>query len=80
MALKRINLPQGTQIFSNAQSEAMTRNAAAVALMGGDNYSYGGNSYYISIDAKNVREFNDIVRMAQNARQKDALGGIHGIA
>ena len=28
----------------------------------------GGDVYYISIDAKSVQEFNDIVRIAQNAR------------
>lgn len=29
----------------------------------------GGDVYNITIDAKNVREFNDVVRIAQNARQ-----------
>lgn len=29
----------------------------------------GGSVFYVTIDAKNVREFNDIVEMAKNARQ-----------
>lgn len=32
--------------------------------------SYGGDTFNITIDAKNVREFNDIVSMAQKARQE----------
>lgn len=30
----------------------------------------GGDNYYITIDAKNVREFNDVVNMAQRAKQE----------
>lgn len=33
----------------------------------------GSNVYYITIDAKNVREFNDIVRMAQKKRRTERM-------
>lgn len=52
-----VKLPQGTSVTSAAQTKA--------ALAGA-----GGDTFYITIDAKNVREFNDIVRMAQTARQQ----------
>lgn len=38
----------------------------------------GGNVYNITIDAANVREFNDIVRIAQGARQSRRLGYVGG--
>lgn len=34
----------------------------------------GGDTYYITIDAKNVQEFNDIVRMAKNQRRWGVQG------
>ena len=37
--------------------------------------TYGGDTYNITIDAKNVREINDIVRMARSARQERRAGG-----
>ena len=33
----------------------------------------GGDTYYITIDAKNVKEFNDIVEMAQRARVRNRM-------
>ena len=33
-----------------------------------DTRELGGDTYYITIEAKNVKEFNDIVRIAKNAR------------
>lgn len=50
-----VNLPRGSSVTPAAQTKA--------ALAGGD-------SFYITIDAKNVREFNDIIRMAETARQQ----------
>lgn len=35
----------------------------------------GGDTFYITIDAANVREFNDIVEMARNARRMERMGG-----
>lgn len=36
----------------------------------------GTENWYITIDAKNVREFNDIVRLAQSARQRIRMEGV----
>lgn len=36
----------------------------------------GGDTFYITIDAKSVREFNDVVKMAQGARQARRARGI----
>ena len=36
--------------------------------------SVGGDVYYITIDAKNVKEFNDIVRIAQNSTFRSRMG------
>ena len=35
--------------------------------------SVGGDVYYITIDAKNVKEFNDIVRIAQNVNFRSRM-------
>ena len=34
----------------------------------------GGDTFYVTIDAKNVKEFNDIVEMAKAKRRKDRMG------
>lgn len=40
---------------------------------------YGDTTIYVTIDAKNVREFNDIIEMAQNARiNSRKRGAIYG--
>lgn len=51
-------LPSGTKILS-AQDTRLS--------------GFGGDTYYITIDARNVREFNDIVQMAQNARVRGRM-------
>lgn len=65
---EKIWLPEGTRIFSAAESNAIERNSLALPALAGDNYSYGGD-VYITVDAKNIRELNDLVRIAENARQ-----------
>lgn len=35
----------------------------------------GGDTFYVTIDAKNVKEFNDIVEMAKEKRRKDRMEG-----
>ena len=35
----------------------------------------GGDTFYVTIDAKNVKEFNDIVEMARTKRRKDRMEG-----
>lgn len=36
----------------------------------------GGNVYNVTIDAKNVREFNDIVKMSQQAQMRKRMGTV----
>jgi len=57
-----VDLSRGARVYSNADTRRML---AAV----------GGDTFYVTIDAKNVREFNDIVHMAQSARQQRRAGG-----
>ncbi len=41
------------------------------ATQGGSGDTY---NYYVTIDAKNVREFNDVIRIAENQRQSRRMG------
>lgn len=54
-----------SMINGKAQVTPLTSGAKQKALadVGGDRY------YYVTIDAKNVKEFNDIIRIAQTSRQ-----------
>ena len=52
-----VSLPRGSQIYDAHESREMA----------------GVTNWYITIDAKNVKEFNDIVRMAQMARILDRM-------
>lgn len=38
----------------------------------------GGDTWYVTIDAKNVKEFNDIVEMARAKRRRDRMEGQNG--
>ena len=77
--------PIGTQIFSAQESADMaSRLTAALQLMnvGGTSYSnsmstasYGGGPIYVSIDPRNVKEFNDIVKAARTAQQTSRAKG-----
>ena len=33
----------------------------------------GGDTFYITIDAKNIKEFNDIVELAKSARIRSRM-------
>lgn len=50
-----VNLPRGTSVYSNDITERLLASS--------------GDTYYITVEARNVRELNDLVRMAQNARR-----------
>ena len=50
-------LPTGSQIYNAQDSRNMT----------------GGDTFYITIDAKSVKEFNDIVELAQSARVRERM-------
>ena len=40
-----------------------------------DSRNLGGDTFYVTIDAKNVKEFNDIVELAQSARVRRRMEG-----
>ena len=57
-----LRLPTGSQVYPTGVSQSMMQSAR------------GGDTYNITIDAKSVREFNDIVRIAKSARQNGRMG------
>lgn len=58
-----LRLPTGSQVYPTGVSQPMMQSARG-----------GGDTYNITIDAKSVREFNDIVRIARSARQNGRMG------
>ena len=58
-----LRLPTGSQVYPTGISQPMMQSARG-----------GGDTYNITIDAKSVREFNDIVRIAKSARQNGRMG------
>ena len=58
-----LRLPTGSQVYPTGVSQSMMQSARG-----------GGDTYNITIDAKSVREFNDIVRIARSARQNRRMG------
>lgn len=69
-----INIPPA-QIFSAAESEAMTRNAAALQLMGGDSYSYGGSTNItLTMDEYWFGRVSKLINQADSARQQRRAG------
>lgn len=58
-----LRLPTGSQVYPTGVSQLMMQSARG-----------GGDTYNITIDAKSVREFNDIVRIARSARQNGRMG------
>lgn len=60
-----VDLPAGTRVYNARQTSRL--------LSGGET-----NIYYITIDAKNVKEFNDVVRIAQNQKSSIRQGTVRG--
>lgn len=58
-----LRLPTGSQVYPTGISQPMMQSERG-----------GGDTYNITIDAKSVREFNDIVRIARSARQNGRMG------
>lgn len=58
-----LRLPTGSQVYPTGVSQTMLQGARS-----------GGDTYNITIDARSVREFNDIVRIAKSARQNGRMG------
>ena len=54
-----VQLPAGSRIYSAQESRQLA----------------GGDTYYITIDAKNVKEFNDIVELAKSAQVRSRMRG-----
>ena len=51
-------LPQGTRILTAQETRQAT----------------GGDTYYVTIEARTVKEFDDIARIARNKRRTDRMG------
>ena len=54
-----VQLPAGSRIYSAQESRQLA----------------GGDTFYITIDAKNVKEFNDIVELAKSAQVRSRMRG-----
>ena len=58
-----------------AGPELVSLPAGSQILNAQDSREIGGNTFYVTIDAHNVKDFMDIVNMAQNARVRQRMGG-----
>ena len=56
-----------THISENGAETAILPSGTRI-LNAQETREMGGNTFYITIDAKNVKEFNDIVRIVQNTK------------
>lgn len=50
-----VKLPRGSSVYTHSETERIL--------------SGGGDNYYITVEARNIRELSDLVWMAQNARR-----------
>ena len=57
---EQLSLPNGTNMVVMPRGTKVSPNI--------ESYAAGGDNIYVTIDAKNVQEFNDIVRMAKSAK------------
>lgn len=62
-----IDLPRGARVYTNRETENM---------VSGGNNSTSNNNFYISINASDLREINDVVDMCNNYKQTVRMGGI----
>lgn len=65
----------GLTWVGEAGPELVSLPAGSQILNAQDSREMGGNTYYVTIDAHNVKDFMDIVNMAQNARVRQRMGG-----
>lgn len=61
-----------TYLSENGMEAAILPRGTQI-LSAQDTRGLGGDTYYITIDAKNVREFNDIVELAKTARVRGRM-------
>jgi hypothetical protein len=66
-----VNLPSGTKIYSNRQSMNMIQNNDSGK---GETYIFQPGS--VVIDAKNVKEFNDIIALVKSNKQARRAGSV----
>jgi hypothetical protein len=59
-----VSLPRGSKIYSNSRSQELTG---------------GGDTYNITIDARNVKEFNDVISIMQNYKQTVRQGRVRSV-
>ena len=65
----------GPTVLGEAGPETAILPQGTRILTAQETESLGGDTYYITIDAKNVREFNDIIRIAKSSRVKKRMKG-----
>lgn len=67
-----VNLPNGAQVIPHDVSMRYAREAAKASTSKIEKLSSGyetsGNTYYVNIDAKNVKEFNDVIKLTQGLK------------
>lgn len=69
------NHPGGLALVGDEGPEVVDLPAGSKVYPNGTGPTSGTvNNYYITIDAKNVKEFNDIVRIAEGQRQSTRMG------
>lgn len=61
-----IDLPRGARVYTNRETENM---------VSGSNSTTSNNNFYISINASDLKEFNDVVDMCNNYKQTVRMGG-----
>lgn len=59
-----VDLPRGSKVYSNSRTQQMLSGQT--------------NTYYVTINAKDVKEFNDIVRIAQQKKSSIRQGYVGG--
>ena len=64
-----LRLPTGSQVYPTGVSQSMMQSDKEFKFS-----NIVPDTYNITIDAKSVREFNDIVRIARSARQNGRMG------
>ena len=63
----------GLTWVGEAGPELVSLPSGSQILNAQDSRGFGGDTYYITIDAASVKEFNDIVEIAQSARVRGRM-------
>lgn len=64
-----------TLIGENGPEEVVLPRGSRILTAQETRQSGGGDTYYVTIEARTVKEFNDIARIARNKRRTDRMGG-----